>query len=508
MKLFGKTSSLASSFRSRPFALFVIAATAYAGMGVRTASATTFSDPLPMPSVLSDPNITIHIQQAPVQILPGQATNMWTFNGTFPGPTIRRPSGAHTEITFINDLPPAPFTGDPEPAGGMTIHFHGEHSNSVDDGQPDSMHPYGMDPPGCGATLIPIGCSRKYSFDFTEDGNNPERPAFQWYHDHRMDKTGRNVWMGLAGMMILDPPAGDHVEDNLPKGDHDVPIMLADRSFDTNNQFHYTFANAGALGDHVLVNGAFRPYFQVDDAQYRIRVLNASNVRPYDVALSNGASFKQIGTESGLLPTPQTITHIRLGPAERADLVIDFAGQTGQNVILKDLLGFGPDADLMQFQVGTHVTDRSFVPDHLRDLPSTVNVHPVVTRTWLLGQTTDQVNPTWTINGKAFDPMRDDAEPKLGTSERWVFVNTTGVEHLIHIHDVDWVLVARSGGIPPDTGANVDLGQLKETFRVRPFETIVLVSTFTDHTGVFMFHCHILEHEDHSMMAQFNVLPA
>jgi FtsP/CotA-like multicopper oxidase with cupredoxin domain len=501
------TFSRRSVRRGQSLVLTLVVGSAFGLLAPQPASATSFDVALPIPPVKTDANITINVHQAPVSILPGAPTQMWTYDGSFPGPTIRRPAGAATAVTFVNDLPTA--------AGALTVHLHGEHAMSDDDGQPEEM-PSGSSCAGF-EHLIPPTCQRTYQYALTENGG-PERPAFQWYHDHRMGATARNVWMGLAGMFIVDPAPGDHTEDTLPADRYDVPLMLTDRSFDANNQLDYQFANDGVLGDHILVNGADHPYFDVDDVRYRVRILNASNARPYDVELSNGKPMTQIGTESGLLPAPVTMTHIRLAPAERAEVILDFHDMLGEGVVLRDRFGVGTAADLMRFNVTTHASDPSIIPAHLRPLPDTVTAGPecastavercpIVTRTWTLGASPVPGNPEWTINGRGFDHMRDDAEPRLGAAERWIFVNATSVDHVVHIHDVDWRLVYRSGGLEPDATRGADADQLKESFLVRPTETIVLVSTFTDHVGRFMFHCHILEHEDHSMMGQFNVVP-
>jgi len=249
------------------------------------ASPVTFPRPLTIPRTLTGANITLTAQLASVQVLPGAKRQMWTYNGTFPGPTIRRPTGQKTTVTLVNNLPSS--------AGELSLHNHGNHSTPQNDVQPDEF------------LAAPGGDSVTYTYTGTEDGGN-ERGAFQWYHDHRMDVTGRNVWMGLAGMYLIDDPADPQT---LPKGSFDVPLMLADRSFDANNQLVYHFNPAGDLGDHMLVNGTERPYFNVGDRKYRLRILNASNARSYDLALSNGQPFLQIGTESGLLPAPVRRSH-------------------------------------------------------------------------------------------------------------------------------------------------------------------------------------------------------
>ena len=157
----------------------------------------------------------------------------------------------------------------------------------------------------------------------------------QFYHDHRMDVTARNIWMGLTGMYIVDDPADPPT---LPSGAFDLPLAIADRQFDANNQIPYVFDPNGVTGDKILINGVYQPYLEVGDRKYRLRILDASNARTYFLALSTGDSFIQIGTESGLLPAPVTRTGMRMGPAERLDVVVDFAGKLGQNLYLTDVL--------------------------------------------------------------------------------------------------------------------------------------------------------------------------
>lgn len=435
-----------------------------------------FSVPLRIPPVLTGSQINLTMSQTDVQIMPsGLPTRMWTYNGVFPGPTIRRPSGQPTSVTISNQLPTA--------AGWMTTHHHGSHNRSTEDGQPTTQ-------------LIPPGGQRTYTYEHWENGA-PERAATQWYHDHRMDVTGRNVWNGLAGMFILD----DQVESQLPlpKGEFDVPLMIVDRTFDANNQIPYSFVLAGTTGNTVLVNGAPQPYYHVGDRRYRFRVLNASNRRAYTLALSNGQAMTQIGTESGLLPAPITRTQIRVSPGERAEIVVNFAGRLGQNIVLQNTESSSTGtSQIMQFRVTRDLIEDSFVPSTLRPAPTFPT--PVLTRYFDFN-----FNPfiaTWLINGRAFDPNRVDAYPKRGTTERWVITNVTAFPHVMHIHDVDFRMEDRNGGPPP-----AHENGLKESWNLEPFESISLITTFTDNVGRFVLHCHMLEHEDRAMMAQFEVVP-
>ena len=433
-----------------------------------TASPTPFSHPLLFPPVATEANVSIGIDEACVQILDGPCTNMWTYGGTYPGLTIRRPTGQTTNVTFTNNLDPT--------AGELTVHNHGNHSTAVNDGQPDSL-------------LITTEGSRTYIYDGLEGGAN-QRGKMQFYHDHRMDVTGRNVWMGLTGMYIVDDPADPAT---LPSGAFDLPLAIADRQFDANNQTPYVFNPDGVTGDKILINGVYQPYLEAGDRKYRLRILNASNARIYNLTLSTGDSFIQIGTESGLLPGPVTRAEMRMGPAERLDVVVDFAGRLGQDVYLTDTL---TGAQLLQFRVTQQLVDDSSIPPTLRPLPNIGE--PTVTRTWNF----DKTSGHWTINGLRFDPNRIDAKPALGTTEKWVFTNPTGRPHTVHVHDVSQQCISRNGGAcyPYET--------MKETWYLDPGETIEVKLKFTDHLGMYMLHCHMIEHEDDGMMTQFEVVRA
>jgi FtsP/CotA-like multicopper oxidase with cupredoxin domain len=393
---------------------------------------------------------------------------MWTYGGTYPGLTIRRPTGQTTRVTFTNNLPSL--------AGDKTVHHHGNHSASADDGQVTGA-----------SFLFGAGQSRTYTYEATEDGRN-ERGATQFYHDHRMGETGMTVWMGLTGLYILDDPADPA---SLPSGEYERPLVIADRQFDADNQIQYFYDPAGVAGDKVLVNGGYQPYFDVADRKYRFRIMNGANSRIYNLTLSTAEAITQIGTESGLLPAPVSRTALDIGPAQRLDVVVDFAGKLGKELYLMDALQNVP---LLKFRVSQHSVDTSTVPSTLRPLPDLGE--PTVTRNFSFDFTSDH----WTINGLRFDPNRIDARPVLGTTEKWVFTNTTGTTHMVHIHDVDQQCLSRNGNpcFPYET--------MKETWSVHPGETLALKLKFTDHTGVYMLHCHILEHEDDGMMTQFEVV--
>lgn len=426
-----------------------------------------FSNPLFAPPVATSAAIDVSVEEACIQILPGPCTNMWTYGGTYPGVTIRRPTGQTTTVTYTNNLPTS--------AGPVVVHQHGAHVSSEDDGGPYEEN------------YIGPGGERTYTYHHVDDGSN-ERGATQFYHDHVMDYTARNVWMGLAGLYIIDDPDDPPT---LPSGQFDVPLAIADRQFDANNQIPYTFDPVGVLGDKILVNSVYQPYLDVGDRQYRFRILNGSNARQYDLVLSNGDAFNQIGTESGLMPSPISRSLIRLGTGERVDVVVNFAGRLGQDVYLRDVRS---STDLVKFRVTQDLTDTSTVPATLRSLP--VIGEPTITRTFNF----DRTGGHWTVNGSRFAPDRVDALPVLGQTEKWILHNSTGTAHPVHLHGVDQQCLSRNGGpcLPYEP--------MKETWFLDPGETVEVKLKFTDYTGKYVFHCHILEHEDDGMMAQFNVV--
>jgi spore coat protein A len=467
--------------------------------------------------VLREPRIEITMRQAEVQALPGQRTRMWTYDGTFPGPTIRRPAGERTEVTFKHRLP--------DEAAELTVHLHGGHNRSPYDGQPGGLtraHPrsfYCQIPDDLSARqsgndlLIRPGSQKTYVYDLLENGG-PERAAFQWYHDHRLDHTARNVWRGLAGMWIVDDEHDASL--GLPSGACDLPLMVVDRAFDRHNQLLDPFVGLrppadGIVANRILVNGVHLPHHGIAARPHRLRILNASQFRSYNFYLSNGAEMVQVGSDSGLMPRSLRRREILLGPAERADLVVDFSSFAGQTVELRS----GPRGDerhapgvrtyvgaLMQFRVDSRrPPDRSRVPRRPRRLPEWAqHASPKPDRTWTIA-IGGGFRPVWTINGRTFNPARSDAFPRLGTTETWEIVNRTAVPHMMHMHHTDWYLLSRDGRPPPPWE-----DCLKDTFMLAPGERITVAGHFSDYTGKFVIHCHMLDHEDHGLMSQFEVV--
>jgi FtsP/CotA-like multicopper oxidase with cupredoxin domain len=484
----------------------------------RAEAAVPFGAELPIPPELTDSQIRIPIREAEQQILPGRRTKLWTYGGSFPGPTVRRWAGQRTKVTFEHELPAA--------AGELSVHLHGGHNRSQFDGQPGGLTKsqpasfYCQIPRGLSARqsgndlLLAPGQRKTYVYDLREDGR-PERGAFQWYHDHRLDRTAPHTWKGLAGMWIVDD--GFDASLPLPRGDRDIPLMIGDRSFDRDNQLTDPFRNElrppadGIVGERILVNGAFMPHHRVGARRYRLRILNVSQFLSYNLQLSNRAPMIQIATDSGLMPKPVRRTEILLGPAERAEVIVDFAPLRGETVELRSSKRHpGRESDgshsyggaLMQFRVGPErLPDQTRVPRKLRPLPEwTRKVSRVPDHKWTI-TIGGLFKTTWLINGRSFNPAYADASPKLGSTVTWEVHNRTSVAHVMHLHHTDWYLLEREGHRPPPWE-----DCLKDTFFVFPNEKILLAGHFSDYTGKFVVHCHMLDHEDHGLMSQFQVI--
>ena len=480
-------------------------------------AAVPFREPLPIPPVLDGPHLEIPIREAEQQILPGPKTRLWTFGGSFPGPTIRRPAGSRTRVTFHHRLP--------EKAGELSIHLHGGHNRSRFDGQPGGLTgrqpvsefchiPRSLSARESGNDLLLEPGGRKtYVYDLVEDGR-PERAAFQWYHDHRLDRTALHSWHGLAGMWIIDDELDGSLP--LPRGDRDLPLMIGDRGFDHRNQLTDPFKGLkppgdGILAETILVNGAHMPHHDVGPRRYRLRILNVSAFRSYNLHLSNGAPMTQIASDSGLMPAPVRRREILLGPAERVEVVVDFAGAAGEPVELRSsrrhagrntVGSHSYGGALMQFRVGRRrLPDRTRVPRRLRPLPAwTKRVKRRPDHRWVIS-IGGLFRTSWRINGRTFNPAHSDTFPRLGSTVTWEIVNRTSVAHVMHLHHTDWYLLERDGRPPPPWE-----DCLKDTFFVFPSETILVAGHFADYTGKFIVHCHMFDHEDHGLMSQFEVV--
>ena len=446
-----------------------------------------FTQTLNIPPVLNPTSRTsttdsydLALREADVEIIPGKLTRIMGFNGLTPGPTIRARVGRQVVMSHSNGLPVTTLGGAP---GDVAIHLHGGHVPSSEDGFPTD--------------IIRPGATRSYTYP------NNQLPATLWYHDHLMGYTGPHVWFGMAGFYILT----DDYEDGLglPSGAYEIPLVIQDRNFDSTGKLVYTGSRNGETGNAILVNGTIQPNFKVASRKYRFRVLNGSNMRKYQIALSNGQPFHVLGMEGGFLPAPVKVTSLVLAPAERADIIVDFSSlPVGSSVVLQNSLGLGSTANIMRFDVDRVETDTSQLPLELRPLEKLSASQAVRTRSFTFsgGMMGMMGGVPWVINGKPFDPNRVDADPKLGTLEIWEFRNMSMMDHPAHPHQTMFQILDINGNPPPPTHAG-----WKDTVNVPAMGTVRIIMRFADYAGKYVLHCHVLEHEDNAMMARFDVVP-
>jgi spore coat protein A, manganese oxidase len=409
----------------------------------------------------------VTIEQGIAEVLPGFQTPIYGYEGVYPGPTIRAKRGREVVVRQHNALP---FDSN--------VHLHGGYVPAPHDGHP-------MD-------VIPPGGSFEYHYPNDQDA------ASLWYHDHAHGRTSHTLYFGLLAMYVIEDEREDELE--LPRGDYDVPIIIADHAFNRDGSFRYVEnVDLGFRGDTLLVNGAVSPRMRVDRRKYRLRILNASNSRSYTLRLGRGHKVTQIAGDGGLLARPVSRTRVPLHPAERIDVVIDFRDYgPGTELVLHNEDGEGGTVAVMRFDVGRGGGSEDFrVPRRLRPQEPLPPVN--ATRRWDLGFGTG----AWQINGKDFDADRMDARPRHGSTERWTFVNHSNRVHPMHIHGFLFRVVERSSGA---VNPGERLGW-KDTVGVFPDETVTVRPWFAPYSGRYVFHCHALEHADRAMMLQLEVTP-
>ena len=406
------------------------------------------------------------IREGRAEIIPGTLTPVYGYDGVYPGPTIRAHKGRTTVIRQTNGLP-----------FNQNVHLHGGIVPAASDGHP--------------MQLIAPGGSFTYTYPNNQDA------ATLWYHDHAHGLSARTMFYGLAGMYIVEDDLEASLE--LPKGDFEVPLIIQDRSFNADGSLRYTEnVDEGFLGDTIVVNGTVSPRFAVKRALYRLRFLNASNARAYNLKLANGAPMVQIAGDGSLLEAPVSRGAVSLAPAERVDVLVDFSRvAAGTQVQLTNTLGSGSTATVMRFDVTGAKVSSGRVPGAMR--PREEISAPVQTRRWDLMFSTSGT-PRWELSGLAFDMDRIDARPALGTTERWLFVNQSHRLHPMHLHGVHFRVLDRSSGAVP-AGERA----WKDTVLVDIGETVIVQPRFAPYPGRYVFHCHNLEHQERAMMLQMEI---
>lgn len=493
-----------------------------------TVTLTPFIDPLPLPGVAQPVtgqsgaaahyaiSMTEQFQQLHSDL---PQTRVWGYNGGYPGPTIEARKGEPVTVTWTNDLRVAEtnelrthhvlaideclhgphITGH---APVAIVHLHGGKVAPEFDGDPDLAFPPGVSSP-------------VYTYP------NDQPASTIWYHDHALGITRLNVMMGMAGFYLIRDDHEDALD--LPEGMYEIPLAIQDRRFNPDGSLSYPDQwQEHFFGDKILVNGKVWPYLNVHKGKYRFRLLNGSNSRTYTLALSDNASFWQIGTDQGLMNAPVPLTEITFMPGERADIVIDFSGYaTGTDIILTNSApapfpgfpGVGVIPYVMKFMVGPS-------PGHTAPLPTTLaNVQPLpveeafVHRDFNLAlmpnDCPDHDGLMWGINGLHWDDITE--FPIQGATEIWNWINNSGVAHPMHMHLVLGQVLNRQeidqNGVPfgPILPPEANEMGWKDTWNCPTGYVTRVIARFDGFTGAYPYHCHILEHEDHEMMRQFVV---
>ena len=525
----------------------------------------TFDAPLTVPAESTPyykrpdgtPVRVLHAREYTWQPAAGVCITKWGFEGTTPAPTIRATPHQPSELFVYNHLPerlynpffdpsnpvawlsppnptqpkytlfgptptppPPPFDAEPFSSSQyaldpeLTVHLHGGHQTPPYDGYPET-------------TFSP---GRSFVYDYP----NRQPATTLWYHDHAMDHTRGHVLMGLAGFYLLDDPARDK-KLGLPTGAFDIPIMFQRVPGEMLYQ-------PEAVSHPVwTVNNALAPYLEVTNRPYRFRLLNGNDESPLQVwttttqdphSVAPQAHLQQVGTDGGLMnhvavAGDPSKTRVRLFPAERGEVVIDFSQVTTPTTFYlqaKTLAAFIGDnvsktpQPVVEFRVNPIVSDPPrFAPPGGKLRPAApikrLNRHGARQREFVFdwaGENNVGKPPFATVNGRFFDMQRSYANPKLGATEVWRLVNNTDGYHPIHIHDIFFQVVSRldehgkpTERQPGDWGS----GNLawKDVFVVPPHGSVTIVGKFTDNKGLYVFHCHNLVHEDAGMMAQFDV---
>ncbi|SBP87659.1 multicopper oxidase family protein [Thiomonas delicata] len=455
------------------------------------------------------------------ELLAGVRTPTWGYNGAYLGPALRVPRGKQVRIAVRNDLNQA-----------TTTHWHGAHVPGRMDGGPQS--------------LIAPGQSLVYDFALDQPG------ATLWYHPHPDGLTGAHVYAGLAGMLLVDDGVDRALD--LPRtwGVDDIALILQDRRMDAGGRLLYMpsmMDRMGMKGNRFLVNGREQPYVQVPAQWVRLRVLNGSNARVYNLAFAEGQSFHVIAGDAGLLARPVEMRSLLLAPAERAEILLDLRRLQGKALVLRSdsgsvvpgLSSMPMDADifdhqgfdLLQLRVGAPLARSARLPAKLVSIPALRPDAPVrhfslqgMMGSMMAGgmqamggmagaaRASANAGPggmslgigmqhLFSINHQFMDMAVINQRVRLGSTEVWEVSNDAEMAHPFHLHGTSFQILDRDGSVPPEHERG-----WKDVVFVRRNETVRLAARFDQPAGrahPFMYHCHILEHEDNGMMGQFTV---
>ncbi|NYF78997.1 multicopper oxidase family protein [Granulicella arctica] len=524
---------------------------------------TRYVDPLPIPPVVrstgkTDEVITIEMRQFQHRVhrdLP--PTTLWGYNSSWPGPTIEAQSGQSLNINWVSKLPTTHLLPIDHSIHGAeaslppvrnVAHLHGACALPEDDGYPEAW----------------FTAHGEHGPRFNPRPShypNCQPSTTLWYHDHCLGITRLNVYAGLAGFYLIRDEAEKAL--NLPQGEFEIPLMLQDRLFHHDGSLFYPKVVNGPkehpvwiqefFGDMNCVNGKVMPFLEVEPRRYRLRILNASNSRFYHLRLFNSdangnilnesydvPSFQQIGTDGGLLPSPVELHYLLIAPAERFDIIVDFSDCAGKSFSLINdapapytMGGQYLPEEVMLFKVGKLLSgkDSSAIPDTLVPF-ELLNPSFTTHERMLLVSERERSSDGYVIigllgNARWHEPITED--PKAGSTEIWSFVNITSDVHPLHVHLVQFQVLNRQSFdvlTYQQTGKLVFTGKpmapesnerpaRKDTIKSYPGYVTRVIMRFDLPHGtevtpgqefLYVWHCHILEHEDNEMMRPYKVI--
>jgi FtsP/CotA-like multicopper oxidase with cupredoxin domain len=470
--------------------------------GVSTEAA-PFETPLPIPQLIDAKSagnvLSLTIGQSTHAYRVGQPVQSFGYSAPVLGPVIRLARGTTTDFTIENNMSRA-----------TTVHWHGLVVPSDVDGGPHN-------------TIAP---GRRWSGRLHVD--QPETTA--WFHPHPHGETAEQVYSGLAGMLIVEDGSGERI--GLPHryGIDDLPLVLQDRFFDRNGALVYEpgpmDVMTGYRGDTLIVNGAIRPTASVPAGIVRLRILNGANARFFDLQFLDNRAFHVVASDGGYLAEPVELRRLLIAPGERYELLVDFADgadavlATGpdQNIPMMGMMRGGAAAaggDIIKFRVDpAKAAIVTALPKKLIDVPPLDQSMVAFRRQFLLndmmmgagmmmggpgfGRGNRRSGPVMAINGQAFDMERIDVTAKRGTMELWE-IGSQMMAHPFHVHGTQFQILTLNGRTPP-----LHMRGWKDTVLVsREAQILVPLSQPASRERPFMFHCHILEHEDAGMMGQY-----
>lgn len=501
-----------------------------------------------------DVEIELFARNDKVSMMSGAATDVYRYHGqllqgpsttlsTMPsylGPTLNLVQGQKVRIHFHNQL-----------AEPCITHWHGMHVPQRMDGHP----------------MYEVAEGGTYIYEF--EVKNPA--GTNWYHAHTHELTAKQVYRGLAGLIVISDEQEQQLQ--LPSGEYDLPIVIQDRRFTESNQLYYRQHGmhermVGFLGDTILVNGQINPTMPVKTRAYRLRVFNGSNSRIYKLAWEDGTPLIAIGTDGALLEKPESYPYIMLAPAERVELWVDFSGrEVGSELVLQSLafhgaapsmgmrgrMGGGMEGEAMgmmsglaqgeqfpiaKFRITEKMSESPQLPQTLikmnrltaRDASNPDRTIPIAI---------SMAHMSWKLNGRSFEMgnVMDIEKIPVNTIQKIRIFHEShqmhggrggmgggmrggrgggmgmmmSMAHPIHLHGQQFQILSRqltdqqaTGGYDTVKQGFINSGW-KDTVLVMPGEEVTIIKPFEDYTGLYLYHCHNLEHEDLGMMRNFLV---